>query len=184
MLAKHDRLENQITWLLARRARIASANKGMKTRYENQALRLTAESDEKQKRERRKLRALKLQSAGVRREMKAALLVISNARNVKGHEMPPVPGPMVSVARNATVPNRAIPEDTGVYFIWQDGAVEYVGQSANLRQRLCRHPRIVKSDQPVSWIVFDSFDRLRAEAFYLWLLWPPLNGTPERRRPP
>lgn len=67
------------------------------------------------------------------------------------------------------------PSCSGIYFLWEDGDIVYVGSSQNIRTRLAGHPKERRSMR-VSWF-HCSMDSLRnTECFYIWSLSPRLNG--------
>lgn len=83
---------------------------------------------------------------------------------------PPPPSPRLSCSCLDLLPNRP-----GVYFFWEGGFVIYVGESVNLKKRLCGHEH--KSDtRRVSFIECDKSQRRRLEAFYIGVLDPVLNS--------
>lgn len=83
------------------------------------------------------------------------------------HQMPDVPPPS-NTARQVG----RMPPFSGVYFYWNSGAVDYVGESKNIPARLKSHD-IIKPLDLVSFVPFK--DHRRAECFYIWLLNPVLN---------
>lgn len=83
------------------------------------------------------------------------------------HDMPDVPPPS-NTARQVG----RMPEFAGVYFHWNNGVVDYIGESACVPKRLKSHD-VVKPLDLVSFI--PCKDHRRAESFYIWLLNPPLN---------
>ncbi len=76
-----------------------------------------------------------------------------------------------------------VPSAPGIYFIWERSEVVYVGQSVNLNQRLRFAHGHVNSKRWVSWLLYPVVtrkgvsERMRAETYFIWLLWPRLNGT-------
>ena len=67
-----------------------------------------------------------------------------------------------------------IPASAGVYFIYEDRSIVYVGESADLRARLRRHPHITSS-RNVAVIECEASQRKRLEAFYIGVFNPLLN---------
>ena len=81
--------------------------------------------------------------------------------------------PIASVP--ATQDGTAIPESSGVYFVWYDDAVVYVGQSINLKQRATlSHGQIHEHDR-ISWIEFPEFVLNYAESYYIGIACPARN---------
>lgn len=69
----------------------------------------------------------------------------------------------------------ALPETSGVYFVWYDDTVEYVGQAINLKNRVTeRHERIFDGDR-VSWLEFPVFSLNFAESYYIGVTCPSRN---------
>lgn len=91
--------------------------------------------------------------------------------------------PMVDVeypaVPRATIPAHeegdGLPESSGVYFVWCDDEVVYVGQAVNLRNRVrLRHEQICSGDR-VSWLEFPCAVLNYAEAFYIGIMCPSRN---------
>jgi len=59
----------------------------------------------------------------------------------------------------------------GVYFLWQDSVVRYVGKAANLRKRLSSHD-IIQKDDLVSYITFSDQTYHIWELYYIWKCYP------------
>lgn len=73
-----------------------------------------------------------------------------------------------------------LPATSGIYFVWENGIVAYVGQSIkmNNRLRLNDHQAIYKSDF-LSFIPFEKDELVWAECYYIGMLRPKRNrGTP------
>jgi hypothetical protein len=79
---------------------------------------------------------------------------------------PTIPAPQPFVGQGG------IPTISGVYFIWKDAVVVYVGQSINLRRRL---PQSRMYGEQISWIEFPRSELLWAEAFYIGICRPARN---------
>lgn len=95
--------------------------------------------------------------------------VISGTDTMHGFE--PVPEPSIIYGEQA----ETLPMQSGVYFAWRDGSVEYVGQSINLNAR-CRppHHKLLTGDL-LSYVLVCE-ERLNfAEAFYIGILRPNRN---------
>lgn len=73
-----------------------------------------------------------------------------------------------------------IPQIPAIYFLHNEGRIEYVGKANNLQQRigglvLYRHHAIEHKDQ-ISWIKFDYEEVLEfIECYYIWLCRPGRN---------
>lgn len=73
-----------------------------------------------------------------------------------------------------------IPSISAIYFLHNEGRIEYVGKASDLRQRIgglnaLRHHAIEHRDQ-ISWIRFDDEDVLEfVECYYIWLCRPGRN---------
>ena len=71
--------------------------------------------------------------------------------------------------------NTAMPEESGIYFVWSEGRVVYVGQSVNLRNRtVVSHDCIEKGDY-LSFVLIDRDELNFAECFYISLARPERN---------
>ncbi|MFA7254137.1 MAG: hypothetical protein WC107_06320 [Patescibacteria group bacterium] len=95
---------------------------------------------------------------------------------------PDVPWPVKGlVLRRPGNPSSRIPEAPGVYFIWRNGRVDYVGSSLRLRYRVqCgTHHKIEEGDR-VSFLEFDPGVLMYAEAYYIGLLRPLRNFAKSR----
>lgn len=89
---------------------------------------------------------------------------------------PPMPSAGMETAQN-------IPSASGVYFVWENKQVVYVGESVDLRRRLAAGHEHFKGDRKVSFVVCDTRQRRRLEAFYIGLLDPSLNKESTARCP-
>jgi len=99
------------------------------------------------------------------------------------HIYPPVPlAPMADIPSSSKKGSGRIPEEeggipecSGVYFIWSDGVVTYVGQSVSLAGRVVKsHERVAEGDR-VSWVPINKCDLDFAESFYIGILRPYRN---------
>lgn len=84
------------------------------------------------------------------------------------HSYPPVPTKTIPVTSNG----KGLPRCPGVYFIWRDGSVVYVGESGKLSLRVrhsYKHNKIFPGDE-VSFIATE--DCQFAECYYIGLLRP------------
>lgn len=89
-------------------------------------------------------------------------------------------GPVPKAVTAAAKENPDLPELSGIYFLWKNGVVEYVGQSTNIRKRvtLGSHHRLT-SEHTISFVLFPKEDLLWAECWYIGVCRPRLNvGTP------
>ncbi len=68
-----------------------------------------------------------------------------------------------------------LPEQSGVYFVWSDGRVVYVGQSIRLCQRAKIGHERIKADDRLSWLEFPVLMLNFAEAFYIGVTRPVRN---------
>lgn len=69
-----------------------------------------------------------------------------------------------------------VPVASGIYFVWENGIVTYVGQSVNMnsRVRLNNHQAIYKSDL-LSFVPFEKDELVWAECYYVGMLRPKRN---------
>jgi hypothetical protein len=81
------------------------------------------------------------------------------------------PPPLPSLKANQT--SRAS-DSSGVYFLYSEQRLLYVGESLSIRRRLGHHEHKGKFDS-FGWLNCASGQRKRLEAFYIGLLNPPLN---------
>lgn len=73
------------------------------------------------------------------------------------------------------VKGSAMPEISGVYFVWCDGEVQYVGQSINLQKRVTlSHEKIFEGDR-ISWLPFETWQLNFAESYYIGIAMPSRN---------
>lgn len=72
----------------------------------------------------------------------------------------------------------ALPNGPGIYFIWGEGVIKYVGKSGRLLQRCTSagHGRIYPEDW-LSWIEMPISDLHLAECFYIGTLRPERNQS-------
>lgn len=75
--------------------------------------------------------------------------------------------------------NPLLPELSGIYFLWLDDVIVYVGRSVNIQRRLTRSHHIVNSEPNkqfyASYIIFNKDDLIWAESLYIGLCKPKLN---------
>lgn len=87
------------------------------------------------------------------------------------HGFPAVPKPFIEFDGNGS----GLPQESGVYFAWCEGIVEYVGQSINLNSR-CKesHHKLRKGDR-LSFVLIPREELNFAESFYIGILKPRRN---------
>jgi hypothetical protein len=98
--------------------------------------------------------------------------------NVIRNHFAPVPPPRIHsdmVRRNGTA---TLPNESGIYFLWQGSVVAYVGQTVNLARRLSGHERLYPDDQ-ISYLRVDRHELLYHEAFYIGVCRPHRNFGPK-----
>jgi hypothetical protein len=78
-----------------------------------------------------------------------------------------------------------MPEASGIYFLWDQDFVAYVGQSVNLRGRVrSTHDKVPQISSPlVTFLEFPTEELTFAECFYIGVLKPLLNGGTHRNCP-
>ncbi len=88
------------------------------------------------------------------------------------HAWPAIPGPIIS----ASHPSAVLPDVSGVYFLWVDSTIEYVGRAVRLsdRLRLGSH-HILRKEHAISWVAIDPGSLAWAESYYIGVVRPPLN---------
>ncbi len=75
----------------------------------------------------------------------------------------------------------SIPDIAAIYFLYNEGRLEYVGKSVNLHHRVgglnALHHHAIENGDEISWIQFDCDDVELAfiECFYIWLCRPGRN---------
>jgi hypothetical protein len=124
---------------------------------------------------RKKLRTLKEECL----ELRASILELrqihgrlSGFESVPPHNYPEPPQPILDASEKAV----GVPAISGVYFVWREGVVVYVGQSINLASRcnLKSHHAIRQGDR-LSWIEVSRPELLWTEAVYIGLCRPTRN---------
>lgn len=105
------------------------------------------------------------------RESLAALQRV--AIHLSEFQYPSVPEPFL----NPTKQGDGLPNRSGIYFLWHEGAIMYVGQSVNLRNRVrLSHNQMLPGDR-VSFVEIDRGLLNYAEPFYIGLVRPARNGV-------
>jgi hypothetical protein len=87
----------------------------------------------------------------------------------------PVPPPLLD-ADQIMKNGKAVPNQSGIYFIWSGPVVAYVGQSINLAWRLLGHERLRRGDK-ISYLCIDSNELFYHEAFYIGICRPSRNSN-------
>lgn len=90
-------------------------------------------------------------------------------------QLPSVPAPSIPCSKLGD----GLPSVSGIYFVWRDGRLIYIGQSVNISNR-CRFGHHVASPGDLlSWVPVEVQDLTYAECFYIALARPSHNrGTP------
>jgi len=87
------------------------------------------------------------------------------------HRFPAPPDPTIRPTKNG----EGLPAGPGIYFVWQEYSIVYVGLSKNLRRRATlAHSRIRDTDT-LSFLEFPDHDLERVEAFYIGVIYPRRN---------
>jgi predicted DNA-binding transcriptional regulator AlpA len=105
---------------------------------------------------------------------KISELQISLSRYSALAPYPDIPLPSIT-PKNSQYPD--LKNKSGIYFIWLDGIIMYVGQSTNLDQRLRfkSHSQIKSKEERISVLLFDSEILKWAEFYYIGLARPMRN---------
>lgn len=93
--------------------------------------------------------------------------VISIVRRLR---YPPIPPAMCLPGQYERVP-----QSSGVYFVWENGRVVYVGKSSCLAKRATYGHEKITSRDSVSWLLFPADVLEYAEAFYIGVAMPERN---------
>lgn len=104
-----------------------------------------------------------------------ASAAITVARTRTGLRLPDAPTKPAIV-----YPSTRFPPVAAIYFAWCSGVVVYVGQTKNLRTRLCTQHHAIDSGDAVSWLQCQPCDLIWWEAYYLALLRPSRNYPNQR----
>ena len=93
------------------------------------------------------------------------------------YNVPSVPGPSIKAAELFIMNgNSPVPAQAGIYFIWENGRVVYVGQSINLANRLTdSHNKLRKTDG-IGFLLVERKDLNYIEALYIGICRPERNG--------
>ena len=91
---------------------------------------------------------------------------------LKGLDYPDPPPPSMNLYRT----RRILPCRPGIYFLWVEGKIDYVGQSYDLSKRLKPGAHNVMSkNHRVSYLLLDYDDLNFAESYYIGRMQPPRN---------
>lgn len=74
----------------------------------------------------------------------------------------------------------SLPGEPGIYFLWEEGQIAYVGKSVDLSRRIGslfgKHHHAFRDGDLISWLTFNSKKGLEfTESFYIWLCRPYRN---------
>ena len=93
---------------------------------------------------------------------------------------PKVPAVAIKAAR---FKDSGLPGEAGIYFVWRNGCVVYVGQSISLRERATTLHENIEEGDSLSWVTIDPRTLDFAECYYIGILQPQNNfGTRARHR--
>jgi hypothetical protein len=118
-------------------------------------------------------RLARLRNAGVRQETE----LIAHHQGLLPHrilsDLYPNP-PLPECAPSET--GLGIPEKSGIYFLWRNGVVEYVGLSINLNSRVrLKVHHVLRNHHDISFVLIERRDLTWAENWYIGALRPQLN---------
>ncbi len=99
-----------------------------------------------------------------------ALLPVANA-DCLAHKYTEVPGPIVEASRFG----QGVANCSGIYFVWKDGRIVYVGKSRRLAGRCTLAHHAIAEGDWLSWIEFPLTMLNFAEYFYIGALKPIRN---------
>lgn len=115
---------------------------------------------------RRRLRKLEAEI-----EISGRLLAQSASSVALQHERPKIPAQSVP----ATKDGRGLPGTPGIYFVWEDGVIVYVGQASVLSRRATLGHQVIGANSKLSWIETPRANLNFLESFYIGLTCPPRN---------
>lgn len=92
-------------------------------------------------------------------------------RAINGNAYQPVPKPEIEPSMNGN----GFPFGPGVYFVFENQLVVYVGQSTRLRARVTLRHANIRAGDVLSFLPFPTEQLNFAEAFYIGLLCPVRN---------
>lgn len=88
-----------------------------------------------------------------------------------GKEFQCAPPPLVAPTRGG----KAIPKKPGIYFVWLDGSIVYVGKSTNLNRRVTLAHQNIHPGDMISFIECDPVTLEFTESFYIGYYMPRRN---------
>ena len=104
-----------------------------------------------------------------------ALSLYRKIKTVRVYSRHPITYPEVPTDKFSIDDPSIVPDVSGIYFVWLDDICEYVGQSKNIRNRVCsKHPKITMVDK-LSYLPFDQKDLNFAESYYIGIMRPRRN---------
>jgi hypothetical protein len=134
---------------------------------------------EKLKTLKKKITELKKEITGLNREIneKGVKLAQQHERllglfKAESTVFPLPPPPSIEVSFSKEMP---LPSSSGVYFLWLDGCIDYVGQSVSLIARLRPSHGVLREEHMISYLRFSTADLDFAESYYIGVLRPPRN---------
>jgi hypothetical protein len=141
----------------------------------------SAESVEKRnaRDEKRRLHLLKRQQterdalAQECRELRAELFMLVQSKRATsvGGGYPPIPPPYLEPTKNGG----NLPNEPGIYFVWSDSRIEYVGQAKVLSRRVTLQHDNIREADVISYLRFPVESLDFAECYYIGIAWPRRN---------
>lgn len=110
------------------------------------------------------------------KEVDKALAFYKKIKPIPVYSTQSVIYPDIPIADQVSLSDRqSIPSVSGIYFVWLNDICEYVGQSKNLRNRVCpNHPKISIFDK-LTFLPFAQSDLNFAESYYIGIMRPRRN---------
>lgn len=111
--------------------------------------------------------------AELRNELARLRALIATSKRALVHPCyPDVPGASIE----PSLFGNGLPESPGVYFLWREGVVDYVGKSVNLKNRLRLNTHhVLKDYHLISWLQWERAELDWTEAFYIGVCRPLKN---------
>jgi len=105
-----------------------------------------------------------------------AISLYRKIKPVRVYSRHPITYPEVPTDKFSIEDPSVIPDISGIYFVWLHDICEYVGQSKNIRNRVCSkgHAKITLADQ-ISYLPFEQSDLNFAESYYIGIMRPRRN---------
>lgn len=105
-----------------------------------------------------------------------AINLYRKIRPVRVYSRHPITYPEVPTDKFSIDDPSMVPDVSGIYFVWLHDICEYVGQSKNIRNRVCSkgHQKITLVDK-LSYLPFDKSDLNFAESYYIGIMRPRRN---------